>query len=414
MQDLSYWDPIAGAAADYEPLAGPVSADVAIVGGGYAGLSAALHLAEQGARVVVLEAEQPGWGASGRNGGQVIPGVKHDPSELAAMLGAGPAEALTEFVGGTADATFALIARLGLKCGAERCGWLNALHSPEAAARAERRARDWQRVGAPVELLDAAQTARALGSARYVGGFLDRRGGRLHPLAFARQLARAAHAAGALIFGSSRVVALERQAGTWAAATADGAAHAAQVIVATNAYAGPLVPRLSRSYVPIQSVQIATAPLSENVAGSVIPSGHVVSDTRRLVLYARREPDGRLLLGGRGAIAATEVTAARHVAFLRAAAGRLFPQIGLPEIAYAWSGQVNGRGVALSIAAGQALARLLGAGQPMESFPLHAPGPSAIPLHRLRLPAIAAATGWFRFRDWLDGRRDSRPHEAST
>jgi len=225
------WEETAVAAPKLSPLAGRASAEVLVIGAGYLGLSAALHLAEAGRDVLVLEAETPGFGASGRNGGQVIPGLKHDPDEIEAAFGRERGERLWRFAGGTADFVFNLIDRLGLKAEARRTAWIQGVHSEKAAKQAQVRAAQWRKRGADVAFVEAAEAARLIGADIYVGAFVDRRAGCLQPLSYARELARAALSAGARIHGASRVVSLDRPERGWRAATAAGAIATADKVV---------------------------------------------------------------------------------------------------------------------------------------------------------------------------------------
>ena len=197
------WAETAVAETIYPPLPESTRADVAVIGAGYCGLSAALHLAEAGAQVVVIEAHQPGWGASGRNGGQVIPGFKYDPDELEAMFGRERGERIWRFGAGTADCVFDLIARHRMEVTTRRAGWVQGIHSEKASIRGRQRAAQWQRRGADVAYLDATATAEILGTALYRGSVIDRRGGALQPLSYARELARVASGFGARIFGET-------------------------------------------------------------------------------------------------------------------------------------------------------------------------------------------------------------------
>ena len=406
------------------PLAGDRRADVVVVGAGYTGLSAALHLAERGAEVAVLDAAEPGWGASGRNGGQIIPGLKHDPDELERQFGDETGRRMWEIAGGAADAVFDLVARYKIACHAERCGWIAA--APHAAALESLRSRteQWQRRGAPVELLDASRIAELTGTIGYMGGMLDRRAGALQPLAFVRGLARAAREAGAAIHGRSAVERLESTGEGWRARTAAGHVTARTVILATNAYTDDLWPGLRRTVLPVQSYQVATRPLPDNVRRRVLPGGQVVSDLRRILFYFRLDPEGRLLMGGRGPLDDRGDPAL--FARLEAVAQRLFPQIGAPAWEHRWSGRValtadhlphlheprpgvliglgyNGRGIAMATVMGKLLAdRALGASPAEIGWPVTAIQP--IPLHRWRLPAMALVVHWKRFQDWLDAR----------
>jgi glycine/D-amino acid oxidase-like deaminating enzyme len=420
----SVWTVSAEPLPETRPLEGDRRADVVVVGAGYTGLSAALHLAERGADVVVLDAAEPGWGASGRNGGQIIPGLKHDPDELERQFGHETGGRMWEIAGGAADFAFELIARHKIACHAERCGWIAA--APHAAALESLRSRteQWQRRGAPVELLDSKRIAELTGTTSYAGGMLDRRAGALQPLAFVRGLARAAQQAGAAIHRGSLVRRLEVAPGGWRAATQAGSVTARSVILATNAYTDDLWPGLRRTVLPVQSYQVATRPLPEDVRRQVLPGGQVVSDLRRILFYFRLDPAGRLLMGGRGPLDDRGDPAL--FARLEAAARRLFPQIGVASWEHRWSGRValtadhlphlheprpglliglgyNGRGVAMATVMGKLLAdRALGASPAEIGWPVTPIEP--IPLHRWRLPAMALVVHWKRFKDWLDTR----------
>ncbi|MDV6320713.1 FAD-dependent oxidoreductase, partial [Chromohalobacter sp. HP20-39] len=173
------------------------STDVLVIGGGYTGLSTALHLAERGTQVTVLEANDPGWGASGRNGGQVNPTLKHDPDELVSLFGAARAEPLIDAVSRSADLVFDLIDRHQIDCQPVRAGWLQLSYSDKAVPALHARARQWERRGVPVEMLDRAAVAKRVGTEAFAGAWLDGRAGAIQPMGFARGLVRAAQQAGA-------------------------------------------------------------------------------------------------------------------------------------------------------------------------------------------------------------------------
>jgi glycine/D-amino acid oxidase-like deaminating enzyme len=333
------WEETAIAAPPTPPLDGSHKTDVLVVGAGYLGLSASLHLAEAGVAVVALDAEAPGWGASGRNGGQIIPGLKYDPDELEAMLGRERGERLWRFAGATADTVFALVERHGLQAEAKRTAWVQGLHSAAAVARARGRAAQWQRRGAAVEYLDAKEAALLAGTGRYLGAFVDRRAGALHPLSYARELCRAALALKARVHGKTRVTSLARNGTRWHAQTSTGATvDSDTVIVATNAYANGLVAGLAPSIVAANSLQIATAPLSPAQRGTILPGGEVLSDTRRIIRYWRLDRDGRLIMGGRGPY--REPGLARDWAHLVRDVRDLFPALGDVEFTHRWGGRV--------------------------------------------------------------------------
>jgi glycine/D-amino acid oxidase-like deaminating enzyme len=414
------WEETAVDAPCTPPLDTSTTADAVIVGAGYLGLSAALHLAEAGADVVVLDAAHPGWGASGRNGGQVIPGLKYDPDEIEARLGCDKGERLWRFAGATADVVFDLVRRHELRAEARRTAWVQAIHSEKAARRARRRAEQWQRRGAPVEYLPTAETAALVGTDRYVGAFVDRRAGALHPLSYARELARVAMAKGARIFGGSRVRAAAR-VGTWTVTTDRGAeVRCNTVLICTNAYSDGLVPGLANSVVAANSLQIATAPLPEALRRSILPGGEVLSDTRNIIRYYRLDRDGRLIMGGRGPY--REPGPERDWAHLKRDVHDLFPNLRGIEFTHRWGGRVaihpdylphlhepspdlfvaigcQGRGVGWQTAIGIELAKR--ALDPHHETPLAFAPVQPIPLHALKAVGASAMIAAYRMLDGL-------------
>ena len=221
-------------------LDGDVRADVAVVGGGVTGLSTALHLAQHGARVVLLEAGEPGWGASGRNGGQVNPGLKLDPDTVERDHGKDLGGRMNVFAGAAPQFVFDLIERHGIRCDARRNGTLRAATRAKHAAAVRATAEQLARRGAPVELLEGPELERATGTARYLMAMLDRRGGDLNPLSFARGLTRAALGAGAAVYGSTRVRAMKGAGAAWMLDTGAGIVSAQHVVLATNGYTDDL------------------------------------------------------------------------------------------------------------------------------------------------------------------------------
>jgi sarcosine oxidase len=411
--DHSLWSATAREAAlPADPFTGDLCIDLAVIGGGITGLSAALNAAESGASVVLLEAKTIGWGASGRNGGQVIPGLKYDPSEMSAKYGADVGGKLTEAVGNAADVVFERIARHGIDCDARRSGWVQAAHAAPALARVQQRARDWMHIGAPVELLDAADVEKLVGSRAYLGGWIDKRAGTIQPLSFTRGLARAAREAGVAVHESSPVETLQQDGEGWRIGTASGTLSARSVIVGTDAYSTPLIAGLSESMLRVQSAQLATEPLSQDLQERILPDGRCCSETRRLAFYFRLSPDGRLMFGGRGAAGDSESPVFTQA--LIAAMRRIFPEASDVPIAFRWSGQIGltldglprihepaanlhigggycGRGVAMATVMGGWLAAkaLRGEAPPLPTTVL-----SPIPWHQLRRPALTLGIAW--------------------
>lgn len=423
----SLWAATATAAPEYSALRGDRSVDVAVVGGGYTGLSAALHLAQSGRRVAVLDGGEPGWGASGRNGGQIIAGLKHDPEKLEAVWGEDLGRRMTEEFGGSADLVFTLIDRYGMECQAGRSGWIQAAHAESAfEAMVEPRCRQWAARGVASRLLDRDETAALIGSRRdaYHGGWLDPRGGVLQPLSYARGLARAAMQEGAEIFAGTPALKLAKQRDGWEIKTPEGRLRAERVILATNAYTDDLWPGLRRTVIPVTSFQAATGPLPKSVRDSILPGGQGVADTRRLLLYFRQDHEGRLVMGGRSPV--DEAPTFADASTLQAAMAQIFPQTAETQLEFVWSGKVaitkdtmphlhvlapnlytalgcNGRGVAACTVLGRLLARLA-AGEPAEALPFPVTAPDPIRLHSFRKLAVFTFSQYYSVLDRMEAR----------
>jgi glycine/D-amino acid oxidase-like deaminating enzyme len=416
----SLWAATAAPAPETTPLDSDTQADVVIVGAGYCGLSTALHLVERGVRVVVLEAREIGFGGSGRNGGQVIPGIKHDPSELLARFGTERGQRLVDFVAGTADAVFDLIDKHAMDVPRVRRGWIQGAHTPAALALAERRVRDWRAQGVAARMLDRAEAARQLGTDKYLGGWVDPRGGGVQPLSYAHGLARAALAAGAVIHTDSPVTQLTQVKGQWQVTTARGTRVSAErVLLCTNGYTDGLWPRLRQTIINANSFQVATEPLPEAVRQTILPEGHVSSDARNLLLYYRIDHTGRLLMGGRGTFG--EPSRPADWSHLERVVAKLFPQLAGVPFEYRWCGHVaitrdymphlhepapgllidigcQGRGVGLQTRMGQALAHYIASGD-VQALPVAPSSIKAFPLYGLRRLYVSAVIAWYRLTD---------------
>ena len=415
----SLWTATAGSAPDCPALRGSAETDVAIVGGGYTGLSAALHLAEAGVAVTLLEAETPGWGASGRNGGQVNPGLKPGPDAIMAWLGPDMGARVNRLAGTAPDLVFELIERHAIDCDAARPGWITTGVSAATGRSLTARASELARHDAPVRMLTAAETVETLGTEVYHYAMRDDRGGLVHPLNYALGLARAAQSAGAVLHGGSCVTAMTQEGSDIVLVTDSGQLRARRVLICTNAYTDGTASPLERTLVPVRSMQVATSPLPENLRRSILPGKHAVSDGRRLVLYFRMDAAGRFIMGGRGSYSASGTR--RRLDALRRVAVQLYPQLRGIDWIHGWGGLVamttdhlphltrlapsvmaatgfNGRGVAMATATGRILADWA-TGTPEEAldFPVRAPQP--IPLHTLRKPAVGAMVAWYGICD---------------
>ncbi len=326
----------AGDAPQFPPPGGSCKADVCIVGGGFTGLSAALHLAEAGASVVLVEAGRIGYGASGRNGGQLHSGQRQDVLWLENKLGFEAARTFWD-IGEMAKALVrGLIARHGIDCDLKD-GLIEAVHKPALMTEttelvwALQKRYDYRNI----TLLDPDETARALGSTFYAGGFLDAGAGHLDPYRFALGLARAAEGAGAAVHENSRAIML-RSGRT--VVTTHGTVAADHVILATDCRSGDIDRTSRRCALGINSFIVATEPLGE-AGADVLPDDECADDTRFIVRYWRKSADGRLIFGG-GENNSGRVPA-NIAAFVRPHLEQIYPQLKDIGIAHGWSGLVT-------------------------------------------------------------------------
>lgn len=415
------WEVTAGPWPGFEPLRGEERCDVAVVGGGFTGLAAALALAAGGARVSLIEADTIGFRASGRNGGQVVPGLKPRADRIVATFGAERGRRMLDFAHTAADRTFDLIARHGIDCNPTRNGWIQGAFSQLAREDLRQRAEINAQHGADVEFLDEGRIAALTGSTFHYGGMIERRAGAVQPLKFARGLARAAAAAGASIHETTRAVSLEQTGGRWQLSTGQGKLLADRIILATDAYTDRLWPRVSQSLVNVTSAQLATGPLPEALLAQILPSHAGVTETRKITYYYRIDPEGRFVIGGRGPNGDGLDRATVH-RIARAAVER-FPQLRGTQWAFGWACRVAitmddlphvhelapgawtavgycGRGVALAVCLGEMLAALALGGRSEEAgFPLTPL--RRMPFYPLRQPGAAAAIMYYRIKDRL-------------
>jgi glycine/D-amino acid oxidase-like deaminating enzyme len=403
------------------PLEADKSVPVAIIGGGFTGLSTALHLAEQGVQATVLEAQEPGWGASGNNGGQINPGLKHDPDQIEADFGTELGRRMIEFSYGTTNFTLDLIRRYQIPCEARQNGTLRAAYNEASAAAIAATAEQCIRRGMPVTLLDAADMREMTGTDRYLCAMLDSRGGDLHPLSYARGLARAAIAAGAAVHGETPALSLRRDSARWRIETPRAIVHAEKVLLATNGFTDDLWPALRRTIVPVFSSIAATAPLSDEVARSIMPTRPVLYESGHITVYYRIDQRNRLLMGGRGPM--RWIRSPSDISYFIRYAERLWPQLKGVSWTHGWNSRLaitvdhyphvhepadnilislgcNGRGVALSTAMGAQLARRLIGGKNAE-IDMPITGIKPIAMHAFWPLGVTAAVLAGRVRDRL-------------
>jgi len=416
---LSYYAASANPAPARPPLAGEASVDACVIGGGLTGLSAALHLAERGYKTLLLEAEQVGWGASGRNGGQINTGLRKGPSELIARFGREKARELFAMSEEAKALVRALIACHAIACDLKAGSLYVAYKKSDPAWMAEEVELLHKEFGhQAVTLLGKAQLEERLGSRRYHGAIADSSAAHLHPLNYTLGLAAAAEAAGAGICEQSR--ALEIAPGI--VRTAAGRVKTRFIILGCNAYLGGLEPRIAGVIMPISNYILATEPLGEAGAAALIRDDVAVCDTKFVVDYYRLSADRRLLFGGGETYS---FHPPRDIAdFVRPHMLKVFPQLAGTRIDYAWGGQLaitmgrlphfgrlpgdiffaqgySGQGLALTSLAGKLIAEAVsGSAERFDVF-------ARLPHRRfpggtlLRHPALVLGMLWYALRDRL-------------
>ncbi len=418
--EKTVWWKFAGSRPPIASIGARTQFDVAVVGGGIAGLTAAWHLAQRGMRVGLFEAGTIGSGASGVNGGYVVPNfAKADPDAVIGKLGELRGQRLLDLVGGSADRVFATIRENGIECDAEQVGWMHVAHKPGMMAPLRARAESWRKLGRPVRMLDADE-ARTRTATRYcAGAFFDPSGGMLNPLAYTLGIARLATAAGAALHERASVAAIERAGPAWRLGIGGQKIEADRIVLATNAADIGIGRRLYRTVVPLRVYQAATSPLPPAEAARIAPARNPIADTRATFFTYRLDRDNRLISGGMPIL-----PFAAHERMGRSIAARLAVELELseaPEIEHVWYGTAamttdflphlyefgpgfvggigcNGRGIAMTTVMGEVLAEAA-AGTPLVDLPIPTASPRAIPFHILARAAPSLAIAHARWTD---------------
>ncbi len=419
----SLWAAVTPPGPDLPQLVGTAEADVIVIGGGFTGLSTALHLREAGVDVAIVEAMEPGWGASGRNNGQVIPTLSRpDPEDIVAKHGAA-GERFVVLLRDCASTLFDVVRRYRIEAEHEQAGWVQPVHSPGRTKIAERRVRQWSKFGAPVELLSRDQVSQMLGSDAWFGGFWNKTGGHINPLALSRGMARVVLDLGCRIYARSPAISFERRNDRWVVKTEKGEISGRALVLATNAYTGEfsnsLAPDIAHEAMPILSWQMATQPLSDAARKTVIPGRQAMSDTHGELYFARFDARNRLVTGG--AVIGPGNKAERIKTRVAERLQRLWPQIGRIEFDYIWNGYVgmttdflprihrlgpnafgwtgcNGRAVALAISLGDELSKAV-RGVPEKDLALPFSDPVPIVAHGLLRHVAPLMLMLYRWRD---------------
>jgi len=420
----SYYAATANATAPFAKLEGDQTCDIVIIGGGFTGLSSALHLAERGYDVILLEAHRVGWGASGRNGGQVGSGQRREQDELEQMVGRDDAHKLWGIAEESKDVVKALIAKHNIQCD-WKPGILHADHRARFVEHSHAYAEKLQAEYGyeDIRFVDRDEMRAMLGTEFYHGGSLDTGAGHLHPLNFALGLADAARNAGARIFEGAVVTSYENQAGKVTVKTKDGSVVSAnKLILGCNGYLDALDDRVAKRVMPINNFVIATEPLGDDLARELIRDDVAVADSKFVINYYRLSADKRMLFGGGETYG---YNFPRDIkAFVSPHMLEVYPQLKDVKIDYGWGGTLaitmnrmpffekiedniftasgySGHGVAMATLAGQIMADAVSG--TMERFDVMAniktpvfPGGKM-----LRFPMLVAAMLWYSIRDKL-------------
>jgi gamma-glutamylputrescine oxidase len=415
----NYYEATRRVALETPMLAGDLTVDVAIIGGGISGVSAALHLAERGYSVALLEAEHIGWGASGRNGGQALPGFGASETTMKALVGAQRAKKLWDMSMEAVDLLHGQIQRFGIPCDPV-IGYLHAAVKPRQVRELHESQEELASLGAPVgRLLQGEELQARLASPRYLAALEDSVAGHIHPLNYTLGLAKAALAAGAKLFSKTRVTRVE-PGKVVTVHTMRGKISAAFLLLSGGAYLGELMKPIAGYIMPVGTYIIATEPRAD--VKDLIPRNEAVADLNFVLDYFRRSADDRMLFGGR--VSYSTLPPPSLAASMLKRAQKVFPQLRDARVEYCWGGNVDisrnraphfgrlaenilflqgfsGHGVALTGLAGKVAAEAI-AGQ-AERFDVFAEIPHArFPGgRRFRVPALLLATTYFRLRDML-------------
>lgn len=334
----SLWSDTASAPPALPPFSGDHSASVAVVGGGYTGLSAALHLAEAGADVILMEARRIGYGGSGRNVGLVNAGLWMLPDDIVNTAGPAYGERLVATLGASPQLVWSLIDRHDIDCEDVRAGTLQCAHSPAGFRALAARENQWNHRGAPVTLLSADDAAPMIGSTAFHGALLDNRAGILQPLSYVRGLARAADAAGARLFEGAPVTDCRRDGGRWVLRTPGGTVRAEALIIAVHGYPQEAFAGHRAQIIDFNFFQCATPPLTDAVRRTILPGGHGAWDTALVLSSYRLDAGGRLIVGGVGRVDGW--VNGYHRRWAARTIRRVFPQVGDVTLTHAWSGRI--------------------------------------------------------------------------
>jgi glycine/D-amino acid oxidase-like deaminating enzyme len=430
LQEQNYWLTTAefpGTKTESRPL--PDRVDVAVIGAGFTGLSAARTLAKRGAKVAVLESETIGWGASSRNGGMVLTGMKLGVNQLISMYGRDLTRRMYAASLGTIDCVEQIVREETIDCDFSRCGHLEVAckqkHFDDYAKQADVISREFNH---QLRVVPRHELNAEIGSNIYCGGMVDEVSAGLNPARYVAGLARAAMKAGAEIFEHTSVEALQRESSAgepgWKVKTSRSTLWARDVFVATSGYTSRATPTLQRKIVPIGSFIITTEVLPESLARELSPRSRMIYDSKNYLYYYRLTPDRRMLFGGRAAFfPENDRTIRRSAEILRRGMIEVYPQLRDATVDYVWGGTLDfafdvmphagqldgmyyalgyaGHGVAMATYQGQKIAELIAGDKPDNPF-VGIPFPGApLGLYNGKPWFLPIAGAWYKFLDWV-------------
>ena len=429
LQEQNYWLTTAEFPTTNASQPVPEVADVAVIGAGFTGWSAARTLAKRGAKVAVLESETIGWGASSRNGGMVLTGMKLGVNKLISMYGRELTQRMYAASLASMDCVEQIVREEGIDCNFSRCGHLEVAckqkHFDDYARQVEVIAREFKHT---LRVVQKNELSSEIGSSIYYGGMVDETSAGCNPARYVAGLGRAAIAAGADVLEQARVESVQRasrqgEAG-WKLITSRGSLWAREVFVGTSGYTSTATPALQRKLIPIGSFIITTEVLPEALAHELSPRNRMIYDSKNYLYYYRLTPDRRMLFGGRAAFfPETDQTVRRSAEILRRGMIDVYPQLRDVKIDYVWGGTLDfafdimphagqmdgmyyavgyaGHGVAMATYQGQKIAELIAGGQPENPF-VGIPFPGAsLGLYNGSPWFLPFAGAWYKFLDWV-------------